>query len=303
MKVLKMKVLVFGSLNYDYVYQMDHIVIPGETQSSYSMEVCLGGKGFNQAVALSKAGLDVYLAGSIGEDGEAFIEACQQYGICYDDIKHEAGKTGHAIIQVDKHSQNCIVLYGGANQLQTPKHIQEVLSHFEKGDILVLQNEINHLDTIVNIANEKQLTIVLNPSPYNEKLKAIDFNKISMFILNEVEGEAMTNSIDPQTILDRIHEMYPQAEVVLTLGEQGAYHQTKDGIKTYQPAFKVNAVDTTAAGDTFTGYFISGMSEHLPIQDCLKQSAYASSKAVQILGAANSIPLKAELIKELQAEQ
>ena len=181
-----MKVLNLGSMNLDLVYSVDHIVQPGETESSTGMNTFLGGKGMNQSVALAKAGVEVYQGGMIGEDGQPFLDACGEFGVHADYIRKIPGKSGHAIIQIDRNAQNCILLFGGANQCLTEEYVDETLSHFEKGDILLLQNEVNLLPYIVDKAWEKGMQIALNPSPFNEKLDAVDMAKISIFLLNEV---------------------------------------------------------------------------------------------------------------------
>lgn len=295
-----MKVLNFGSLNYDYVYQVDHFVIAGETQTSSSMETHLGGKGFNQSVALSKAGLTVYHGGSLGEEGEAFLDACREYGVHTDYIRTIPGRSGHTVIQVTPEAQNGILLYGGANRKQDQPFIDEVLSHFEKGDIIVLQNEVNLLPYIVDAAHEKGLTIALNPSPYDHYLKEVDMGKVDIFLMNEIEGEMMTGEKDPEKILRLVHEKYQKAGVVLTLGTAGVYFEDSEGNLTFQSAFPVKAVDTTAAGDTFTGFFIAGLAEGLAIADNLKRASKASSLAVQKAGAAESIPTREEVEKALE---
>ncbi|MBR2062431.1 MAG: ribokinase, partial [Anaerotignum sp.] len=249
-----MKVLNIGSLNLDYVYQVDHIVQPGETEASFDMNIFLGGKGINQSMALAKAGVKVYHGGMIGEDGQPFLDACKEYGVNADYIKMIEGKTGHAIIQLDKDAQNSILLYGGANQKLTEDFVDEVLSHFEKGDILLLQNEVNLLPYIVEQAYAKGMQVALNPSPFNEKLREVDLKKISIFLLNEVEGGQITGMTDPDDVLAKMRELFPHAKIVLTLGKDGAKYAEGD-VTYYQPVFEVQAVDTTAAGDTFTGYF------------------------------------------------
>ena len=289
-----MKVLNFGSLNLDYVYSVDHMVTPGETLASYGMNVFCGGKGLNQSIALAKAGVEVYHAGLIGEEGEILLKTCQEGGVDSRYIRKTTEKSGHTIIQVDKDGQNCILLYGGANQSITREYVDEVLSHFEKGDILLLQNEINLLDYIINQAYEKGTMIILNPSPYNEKLDSCDFKKISMLLLNEVEGAQVTGEKDEKKILVRLKELYPDMQVVLTLGKDGSVYQYKDQVYR-QGIFSVQAVDTTAAGDTFTGYFISSILEGMPVDEGLKLAAKASAIAVSREGATASIPVKAEV--------
>ncbi len=294
-----MKVLNIGSLNLDFVYQVDHMVQPGETEASEGMNVFLGGKGINQSMALAKAGVEIYHGGMIGEDGQVFLDACKEHGVNADYIKTVEGKTGHAIIQVDKNAQNCILLYGGANQMLTESYVDEVLANFESGDILLLQNEVNQLPYIVDRAYEKGMQVALNPSPFNDKLKEVDMKKVSIFLLNEVEGGQITGMTDPDDVLAKMREMFPQAKIVLTLGKDGALYAEGDVIHR-QPIFKVQAVDTTAAGDTFTGYFLAGLIEGMEIPDILKMSAKASSIAVTREGAVQSIPLRQEVLDALK---
>ena len=293
-----MRVLNIGSLNLDYVYNLDHIVQPGETEASYELNVHLGGKGMNQSVALAKAGVDVYHGGMIGEDGQPFLDACKEFGVHAEYIRQIDTKSGHAIIQIDKNAQNSILLYGGANQQLTSEYIDTVLADFGAEDILLLQNEVNMLPYIVNRAYEKGMTIALNPSPFNEKLYAVDMGKISIFLLNEVEGFQITGLTNPDDIIAKLLEMYPQSKIVLTLGQDGAVYADQEQ-KHFQPVFKVNAVDTTAAGDTFTGYFLAGLCEGLPIPEVLKMSAKASSIAVSRAGAVPSIPFREEVMAAL----
>lgn len=288
------KVLNFGSLNYDYVYQVDHMARAGETICSAGMERYFGGKGLNQSIALARAGVLVYHAGMIGEDGDAFLELCRENKVDTSYIRTLQGKSGHTIIQVDKNAQNCILLYGGTNRRITEEFIGAVLKDFEKGDILLLQNEINLLDVIIDRAYEKGMTIILNPSPFDAALDTCDLKKVSVFLMNEVEGEQMTGEREPEKILSFMRREYPEAQVVLTLGTAGSVWQYKEE-RCDQGIIKVDAVDTTAAGDTFTGYFVAGILEKKPVPDILLQCAKASAITVSRKGAAPSIPYKEEL--------
>ena len=293
-----MKVLNIGSMNLDMVYQMDHIVQPGETEASFGMNIFLGGKGINQSMAAAKAGAEVYHGGMIGEDGQPFLDACREYGVDSRYIRKVEGKSGHAIIQIDKNAQNSILLFGGANQMLTAEYVDSVLADFAAGDILLLQNEVNMLPYIVDKAYEKGLQIALNPSPYNEKLREVDMTKISLFLLNEVEGGQITGLTEPDAIIEKMLQLFPHARIVLTLGKDGAVYADAEQ-KVFQPIFPVKAVDTTAAGDTFTGYFLAGLCEGLTIPEVLKRSAKASSIAVTRPGAVPSIPWREEVEKSL----
>jgi ribokinase len=293
-----MRVLNIGSMNLDLVYSVDHIVQPGETEASFALDTFLGGKGLNQSMALAKAGVEVYQGGMIGEDGQVFLDACAEYGVKADYIRTVPGKSGHAVIQRDKNAQNCILLYGGANQMLTEEYVDSVLANFDAGDILLLQNEVNQMPYIVEKAYEKGMQIALNPSPYNEKLDAVDMAKISVFLLNEVEGNQVTGLTVPEEIIVKMQEMFPHARIVLTLGKDGAVYADGEE-RFFQPIFPVKAVDTTAAGDTFTGYFLAGLAEGMAIPEILKMSAKASSIAVSRAGAVPSIPYRDEVMAAL----
>ncbi len=289
-----MKVLNFGSLNLDYTYQVPHIVREGETISSKDVQMHLGGKGFNQSVALARAGVPVYHAGLVGEEGLDFYDACEECGIKTDYIKTVTGRCGHTIIQVDEDGQNSIVLFGGANQKNTKEYVDEVLKNFETGDILLLQNEINELPYIIEQAFAKGMTIVLNPSPMNEIIDECDLGKVSIFVLNETEGQQLTGQTTPTTIVAAMEASFANAKIVLTLGKGGSiFHHGDEEL--YQATFDVNTVDTTAAGDTFTGFLIAGILKKQPMRDVLVNASKAAALAVQKQGAAQSIPFMSEV--------
>ena len=294
-----MRVLNIGSLNIDYVYTVDHIILPGETEATGSRNTFLGGKGMNQSCALAKAGVEVYHGGLIGQDGTMFLDACKEYGVHDEFIKIVDGPSGHTVIQIDKNAQNSILLFGGANQKMTKEFIDEVLSHFGSEDILLLQNEVNLLPYIVDKAYEKGMQIFLNPSPYDGHLDACDMGKISCFLLNEIEGGQISGGeTEPDKIIESILGKYENAKIVLTLGGDGSIYADRNECY-HQEIFKVDAVDTTAAGDTFTGYFIAGILNGTPIKEILRMSAVAAGIAVSRPGASPSIPFMDEVKKML----
>lgn len=289
-----MKVLNMGSLNLDDVYQVDHIVTGGETLASGGMEVFCGGKGLNQSIALARAGVPVYHAGMIGEDGEMLLDICRENGVDTRYIRRIPGKNGHTMIQVDRKAQNSILLYGGSNRALTREWVDGVLEEFGQGDLLLLQNEINLLGYIVDTAYRRGMRIVLNPSPIDENLNQVDMGKISLFLMNEIEGARIAGTADPEEALGLMVRKYPRAEVVLTLGSRGSVYQGK-GRLYRQSAYRVKAVDTTGAGDTFTGYFLAGMLKGMEIPAALDLGSRASALAVSRKGAAPSIPGKEEV--------
>lgn len=299
-----MKILNFGSLNVDYVYSVDYFVRAGETLKANSREVLPGGKGLNQSVALARAGAQVYHAGCIGADGEFLRELLNKKGVNTEYLRTIDGMQGHTIIQVDKKGENCILLYGGTNRSIGDDQIDETLAHFGPDDWLVLQNEVNSLPRIVDAAFARGMRIVLNPSPYEEGLKEVDFGKLSWLLVNEVEACQCSGSDEPERAWDVLHARYPRLSVLITLGSAGsiAHAVGPDGVDTVrQQAFRADAVDTTAAGDTFTGFFIGGLAEGRPLNECMRRASMASAISVTRMGAAVSIP-KVEEVESRLAE-
>ncbi len=290
----EMKILNFGSLNYDYVYTVDHIVREGETTASLSMEVFCGGKGLNQSLALARAGAPVCHAGMVGEDGGRLLEICRSSGVDVSLVRTVPGKSGHTIIQVDRSGQNCILLYGGSNRRISLDYAESALSGFSEGDVLLLQNEINDIPIILDLAYRKKMRIVLNPSPFDKNILACDLSRVSMFFLNEVEGSELTGEREPDRILDRMQARFPGAVCVLTLGRDGAVCLDR-GDRFHQPIFPSPRVDTTGAGDTFTGFFLSEILRQGGLRDAMKLASQASAIAVSRKGAAASIPTLAEV--------
>ncbi len=291
-----MKILNFGSLNIDRAYSVENFVKPGETISSLSMETFCGGKGLNQAIACKKAGSDVYMAGKIGADGAVLLSKLKEFDVDTDHVLIEdEAFSGHAIIQIDSVGQNNIILYGGTNRLITRADVDKVLADFDAGDILLLQNEISSLDYIIEKGYEKGMVIALNPSPMDKNLLRCDLEKVSYFIMNEIEAAAISGCRDTDTALEELRKKYPASKIVITLGGDGVKYF--DGEKVYTHGiYNVQAVDTTAAGDTFTGYFLNGVLEKMAPMEILSMASKASAIAVSRPGAADSVPTKDEVL-------
>ena len=284
-----MKIYNLGSLNIDFVYSVEHIVNPKETLASSNMQKFAGGKGLNQSVALARAGSSVIHGGIIGTDGQFLKEVLEKENVDVSNIKILEKSTGHAIIQVDNSGQNSILLFSGTNFAIDREYVEQFLCDANEGDILLLQNEISALEDIFEIANNKKLQIAFNPSPYSEKLKALPLHYVKWWFCNEVEAEELFGTDDETEIANSFLSQFPNSNLILTLGEQGSVFVNKcTTIK--QAAYKVDAVDTTAAGDTFTGYFLSAISQNKSIEDAMQIAARASSITVSRKGASPSIP-------------
>jgi ribokinase len=297
-----MSILVFGSLNIDHVYQVEHLVRPGETLPSTEYRRFQGGKGANQSVALARAGADVFHAGRIGSEGLWLRDAIAAEGVDVTHVGLDNQPTGHAIIQVDPAGENSILLYGGANLTVTSDDAHYVLSHFGEGDWLLLQNEISSLPAILREASERGLKVAFNPAPMTPDVQGYPLDGVSLLVVNQTEGAALAGVEDasPELLVGMLQDRFHDAAILLTLGGDGSlYVSGGEHIRT--PAQAVEAVDTTAAGDTFIGYFLAELLAVESVPEALALASRAAALCVTRPGAAGSIPRRSEIEGALSA--
>lgn len=294
-----MKILNFGSCNIDYVYNVVEFVKAGETISALSTSEHPGGKGLNQAVAAARAGGNVFFAGNIGEDGLFLKKLLEDTGADTKYLKINKARTGNAIIQIDKDGENCIIVSAGANALLDEAYIKSVTADFARGDICMLQNETPCTDYIIKQAKLRGMSVIWNPSPMNAKIKDNAIGMCDYIIVNKTEGKALTGKEEPEDILKALLKKYPHTKTVLTLGKDGSIYS--DGENTVQQAaFKADPVDTTGAGDTFTGYFTAMISKGKTVGEALKMASAAAAIATEEQGAASSIPTLKKVIDKTE---
>ena len=295
-----MRVYNFGSINIDYVYRVQHFVQPGETLASLSLETVLGGKGANQSVALSRAGVDVNHIGRVGSSDQWAVAALDGFGVNTQGVQQVDGPSGHAIIQVDDNGENSIVLHGGANQSFAADTLQTLLKDAQAGDWLLLQNECNALDEAFAIAAQKQLKIAFNPAPMSQSVRDLALEQCQVLILNEVEAAQLAADGAPAIALNdgvadnvqlvaALKARFPDVLIALTLGGKGAM-LLKDNQTTHITAPAVDVVDTTGAGDTFVGYFLAGIISGLTAERAMQRACVAGALAVTVAGATPGIP-------------
>jgi len=292
-----MKTLVYGSLNIDLVFSVDHIVCPGETISSSALSKSAGGKGANQAAALAKAGMKTWIAGKIGKDGSFLLELLESYGVHIEKVVQYEGPSGQAIIQVDKEGQNSIILFAGGNDMVLPVEIDQVISAFGKGDLIMLQNEIANTDLIMKMAKNRGMKIVMNPSPWNERAKNLPLELVDMLFVNEIEGAGLAEmepGMPAEDILSRLCSHFPKTEIILTIGKDGAYYGLNKS-RSMAKIIPVPVVDTTGAGDCFSGYFIASREQGGSVQISLDIACKAASITVSRKGAMESFPFRDEV--------
>ena len=311
-----MSILCFGSANIDDTYRVPHMVARGETLAATSVVRRAGGKGLNQAIALARAAagrLDVAFAGCVGADGAFLLDELKAAGVDVARVQVlEDERTGLAVIQNDDAGDNCII---GANRRVTPELVRRALAFYGPGDMVVLQNEVNLVDEVIDQAADRGMQVALNPSPFDASIMDLPLDKVDYLLVNEIEatqllkalgaasvdgadieaGEADATAGDWAAVARALGERFRSTRIVMTLGAQGAY--LIDGAAcTRVPACPCKAVDTTAAGDTFTGYFLTGIALGDSALAAMATAARAASIAVSRPGAAASIPSTDEVV-------
>jgi ribokinase len=292
-----MKVLSFSSINIDYVYHLNDFVKEGETLPCNNLDMLLGGKGANQSIAAKIAGVEnIYHFGKVGQNDKWLIDDMKKFGVESSLIKTVDGPSGHAIIQMNSEGHNSIITFAGANHMVTKEDIDETFEKFDKGDLLLIQNELNMTEEIINKGHEKGMKIFINTSPINKEMLDLPLDKIDYVVANEVEAEMLIGDGNPDNFLSGMRKKFPNAVIVVTLGSEGCQCIDLDGNTFKIPAHKVKVVATTSAGDTFMGYLLSAIAKGESIEDALKLSTKASALCVTRAGTTNSIPTYDEVV-------
>lgn len=302
------KVTVVGSLNVDTTLRIKRMPLPGETLAAADKTSAAGGKGANQAVAAAQSGAKTAFVGQVGTDngGEMMIKDLQDNGIDTTGIReNDQVGTGSAAILLDEDGQNSILVYGGANQQLSVDDVAAAQQQIAAADFVIAQFETPQEATLkaFQIAKANGVKTILNPAPAQEIDPAL-LKLTDLIIPNETESASLTGIIiTDETSMLMSAAKYAQMGVrnlIITVGAKGAFYCTQDGYN-FVPAFKVNAVDTTAAGDTFIGSLASQLKPDMSnIEKALVYAQRASSLAVQKMGALPSIPTHDEIIAASQ---
>ncbi|MBU2866714.1 ribokinase [Pacificibacter marinus] len=285
-----MTIFNLGSVNIDRFYALPHLPQPGETLSASDYSVGLGGKGVNQSVAAARAGAKVHHIGAIGKSDNWVRDRIESYGVDCTYLRALSGNTGHAIIYVDAAAENTIVLDAGTNAQQDSGSIAKAIELAKPDDTLLLQNETNLQAQTAKLALDKGLRVIYSAAPFSiEAVKQV-LPHVSILVMNEVEAEQLCREMG--LTLDKI----PVPQVLVTLGAKGAmWRSNETGEVNEVAAPKVTAIDTTAAGDTFAGYFASGLDLCLSIRNAMEWATQAAALKVTRHGTADAIPTAAEV--------
>ncbi len=274
-----------GSINADLVYSVPHLPGPGETLAATDLARFLGGKGANMSVAAARAAARVHHVGAVGQDGQWATDRLLEYGVDTRHISQVQESTGHAVIAVDPQGENSILLFSGANASISEDQISKALSEAQTGDVLLMQNETNGQRHAAHLAQEMGLQVCYAAAPFDAEAVNEIIQFIDLFVLNEVEAQQLEQETGKSP------EDLPPAHVIVTLGSKGCRHyDNASGEVQDHAAVPVTPVDTTGAGDTFTGYLIAGLDRGMPIQQSLRQASIAAALMVTRHGTADVIP-------------
>jgi len=296
------KIVVIGSINLDLVVEVDEIPKLGETVMGNSLSQIPGGKGANQAVAMAKLGCDVDFLGKVGNDNFAdlVLESMKKAGVNTRNIKRENTSTGIAVINVDKKANNNIIVIAGANGEVDETYLLEHEEIIKNADAVVFQLEIP-IDTVkfgLKLAKSHNKLTVLNPAPAYELDDEIIEN-VDIIIPNEHELSRLAHmEIKDEIDLTKASKSLIERNVkkiIVTLGEKGALYVDKNTTKLY-PAYKVNAVDSTAAGDAFIGGFVGNYIQTKDIDKAIDMGQKTAAISIQRFGAQTSLPTLEEVL-------
>jgi ribokinase len=295
-------IIVVGSLNMDLVIKADRMPLPGETIPGYDFQTIPGGKGANQAVAAARMGSRVAMAGRVGDDqfGSALVENLGQHGVDASPVRVDSNAaTGIALIIVDEMGENSIVVAGGANLCMSPQDIDSLAGVWSQAKLLVLQFEVP-METVsyaMAMAAQHGLGVILNPAPARavspQLLSQADYlvpNEIEASMLTGVEVRDLTSA---EEAARRLLGFGVQA-VVVTLGENGALAVTEKQ-SFHVPAWQVEPVDTTAAGDAFNGGLATALLQGFTLKDAVRYATCAGTLAATKFGAQTSLPSAEEV--------
>jgi len=288
------RVVVVGSANMDLVATAPKLPVPGETVLGHGFTTVPGGKGANQAVAAARAGAEATLVGAVGDDafGSALRQNLHDSGVEVALLRTVPGPSGVALIAVDDAGENHIVVVPGANAALTDLRPEE-LAAIRAADVLMAQLEVP-LWTVAEaarVAHDAGVTVVLNAAPA-QPLPAALLSTVDVLVVNEGEARVIAGASD-RPVDEVLLAWVPR--VVLTLGARGAAYADRNGRRQAVPAPSVAAVDTTAAGDAFAGALAVALAERREVADALRWACAAGAACVRTLGAASSLPTRAQI--------
>lgn len=290
-----MQIINFGSINFDRTYRVSRFPAMGETLQTKELFFGCGGKGLNQSIAASRAGASVIHAGPIGNDGRVLEEELQKNGVDTSRLFQVDTEQGHAVILVDDEGNNEILIHRGSNGMIGEEEIRSIIKTIREPSLVVLQNELPCAHAIIDLAFESGHVVVFNASPVDEEvLHSVDFSHVHWLLINEVEGNQLTGTTEPDSIIRLLRQQYSEMNIVLTLGADGSMCQYGD--EQYRcGSYDVPVADTTGAGDAYTGYFLAGLARGEKPTEIMRRASLAAGISVMRTGASSAIPMRDEV--------
>lgn len=280
-----MAVYNLGSINADLFYRVPHLLTPGETLASTEHSRGLGGKGANMSVAIARGAARAVHIGAVGADGRWAVERLMEYGVDTRNIVELDVPTGHAIIMVDDHGENAILIHPGANRALTETHIATALESATDADTFLFQNETSAQVEGAKLASARGMRIVHAAAPFDAKAVEAVLPMLDILVMNAVEAQQLTDAVGMDVTDLTVRD------VIVTLGGDGCrWINTDDGTDRTFPAIPVTPVDTTGAGDTFTGFLVAGLDRGLPMEQAISLGQQAGAIMVTRRGTADVIP-------------
>ncbi|GHE01848.1 ribokinase [Defluviimonas sp. 20V17] len=291
-----MTIYNLGSINLDHFYQLPRLPAPGETVATGGYSTGLGGKGANQSVAAARAGARVLHVGATGEDGDWALQRLESYGVDATNIACVEIPTGHAIINVDAAGENTIVIFPGANRTQSPEAIARALEAASPSDTLLLQNETSHQVEAARLAREAGMRVIYSAAPFDIDAVRAVLPHASLLVMNAVEARQLRDTLGQE-----LSEL-PVKGVVVTRGGEGAEWISAGSEPVFAPAFAVKPVDTTGAGDCFTGFLAAALDAGRPPAEAMRFAAAAAALQVTRPGTADAMPSRDEVDSFLEQQ-
>jgi ribokinase len=294
-------IVVVGSLNMDLVVRVKQMPVPGETVSGGDLHMICGGKGANQAVAAGRLAGEAAMIGRVGDDsfGQRLIASLKESHVNVQAVKKGDTVTGTAVILVDEHGENSIVISPGENGKISIEDLKQADAILREARFVLTQFEMpaDVIEALIQEVANLSAKLILNPAPFRSISREL-LSKVDFLIPNEIEAEQLTgtkiNSIDDAKQAAQVLLDWGVAHVIITLGANGALSASLKGMQII-PAYHVNPVDTTAAGDTFIGGFAAALTKGFSIEDAVRYGNAAAAIAVTRFGAQTSIPTREEV--------
>lgn len=290
------RIVVFGSISYDRTLHLPRLPQAGQGVMATAVTHSVGGKGANVSVAAARAGAHVELVSAVGGDGDRALRELAAAGVHTHRVARmpELG-TAEVVIHLATDQSEFGITVPGADRHVSTHALDAAIDQCRGGHIGYLDGMVNDGARVIRGMARRGAPLVVNPSPVHPDVAEWPMQHAAVIMLNQGEATTLSGQQDAQAQLDALHARYPGPGIVLTLGPGGAWWSQR-GVRQHIPTVPVSAVDSTAAGDTFAGYFLAGLAEGREPQQALQQASRAAALCVTRHGSLHSIPTRLEVL-------